>query len=88
MFSMKADACPGLCWGPRVLKMAAGSSTTAEKRPLVPGVPDSLVRVMCTVMRCLRLGGMGTLGPTWNCCRSTAMKAFGLKSTARAIFNH
>lgn len=31
---------------------------------------------------------VGILGVTWDCCRSTAMKDFGLESTARAISNH
>lgn len=60
--------------------------TTAEKKPRVP---DSQPYEGCVRGQEMpEVGEMGILGPTWNRCRNTAVKAFGLKSTARAIFNH
>jgi len=54
---VKADACPGLCWGQNDTSMATSeSSTMAEKRQHLPGMPDSLVKDVRMVKWCPKLG--------------------------------
>lgn len=56
IFPEKADAHPGLCWGPRYLNGNLREQQHSKEKATVPDTPDSLERDVCMVKRSLKLG--------------------------------